>query len=1073
MKARKGIVALLASLLACASLPAPAQSAGKLFVRPLFEAYSPLDTYTNDVTGQTSKLYSSLGVSAGAALDYSLKEWLYPFLRVDYLNMPYSGGSSLSGSEAQLGLGLVYHPFDRVSIRLDAMGGMASLSTEKLSGSALSLGARTGLSYRLSPSFSLSASGGYSTLRGTADPILSAFSAGLSLSYDLSSLGGIKPMVAVEDPKLDAVFPSLYSYYDDNAFWTVRIVNREDAKIKDVRVSFNASRYMDQPKLCAEYPELARGESAVVPVKALFSDIVLQVTQGVDAKGEIIVDYSYLGSELHQRVPVDFRLHHRNAITWSDDRRAAAFVSPTNPASLWFSRFASGVVRDRIRGDINKPLQYAVGMFESERLYGLNYVVVPANDYSVKHGLKDYVDSVQFPHQTLQNRGGDCSDLAILFSSLMQSVGVDTAFITIPGHIFAAFDTGLTEEEARENFYDPGLLIYKDGHAWIPVEITMVKDGFNKAWSIGAKEWYDNVKRGDAAFYRVPDCWKVYPPAAFPGVNPRFTLPSEVDESLAFDTALDRYVAREMKPRIEALRTELADEKPETQANEVGILYAHYGLLKDSWKELSDSAKAGCPSAWTNLGNVAYIRKDFKLALSYYQWAIKQNSDDDNALLGIARCQYELEDFDASDSAYASLKVKAPALANKFGYLGSVFGGEGRAWSLADRFASTKWASALKPKPAPSPAEAPPIEVPAVADQAPSDATLPAVAEAPQAPVLALAPSAKESPAPVKAVEAPSISNELPTDSELAAAKAESEANKQAALTEAAEKAAIPPSAAPAVSSELPADAEAAAKRAEAAKEAPAVAAVPSVPPASEFVAPVVIPPAPAVEPAPVPSVEPAPAAETKAETPAPSVQEPAPAAPAASPAEPIRGPFDGAMAILGTWKIDGGKAVQSDGDCYFAKLAIPLVQSEDGIYRYSFVAKSTARGRGWVGVGAHLFAPESHSFVGYGWGDSLVVWLTRDPVHYQKDITRIQLYRSMNDNWMLPVAEAIVPESIFDENRFDVSFDPKAGTVSVSLNGTERLQVKDLPKLYEGRYVVLRTLDTAEFSAFRTEASK
>jgi hypothetical protein len=93
--------------------------------------------------------------------------------------------------------------------------------------------------------------------------------------------------------------------------------------------------------------------------------------------------------------------------------------------------------------------------------------------------------------------------------------------------------------------------------------------------------------------------------------------------------------------------------------------------------------------------------------------------------------------------------------------------------------------------------------------------------------------------------------------------------------------------------------------------------------------------------------------------------------------------------------------------------------------------------------------------------------------VHFQKDQTRLQLYRSMNDNWMMMIGEAVVPESIYDDNRFDVKVDPKAGTVSVSLNGKARLEVKRLRKLHEGRYVVLRALDTAEFSAYRAEAGE
>jgi tetratricopeptide (TPR) repeat protein len=1069
MKALKGGAALLVALILSSASPAVAQTAGKLFVRPYADAYFPLDTYTNDVTGETGKLYSTLGVTAGAALDYQMKNWLYPFIGVGFVNMPFAGGGTLTATEGMLGLGLVYRPMDRLSFRLDAMGGMASLSIEEQSGTGYTAGARLGIAYRLTPAFSIAANGGYSTLLGTQSQILSAIGAGLSFSYDLSALGGAKPKVAVEDPKLEAVFPSLYAYYDDNAFGTVKVTNREDAKISGVKVSFNASRYMDQPKVCAEYDELAKGASVEVPMKALFSDTVLQITQGIDAKGEVIVEYSYLGSDRVAKVPIDFRMHHRNAITWSDDRRAAAFVSPTNPAALWFSRFAAGTVRDRIRGDINKPLQYAIGMFEAERLYGLNYVVVPANDYSVKHGLKDYIDSVQFPHQTLQNRGGDCSDLAILFASLMQSVGVDAAFITIPGHIFAAFDTGLSEAEARASFYDPGLLVYKDGRAWVPVEITMVKDGFIKAWRVGAKEWYDSSRRGNAAFYRLPDCWKVYPPAAFPGVNPRFVLPSEADAAVAFDGALDRFVAREMGPMIEDLRAELASERPETRANEMGILYAHYGMLKDSWKELAESAKGGCQPAWTNLGNVAYLRKDYKLALSYYQWSYKQNPQDDDALLGVARCQYELEDFDSSDEAYAALSERNPALAGKFGYLGSIFGGEGRAWSLSERYASTNWASARKttvaaaPKPVAKPAQA-------------------------------LKP--KKAPEPVAP---PTISSELPTDSELAKATAESEAQKKAAMADAlaAEKAKASPSEAPHISSELPADLEMAAKRA-ASPNAPAPAAKPKVSPPIAVPPPAPVdptpepqgvvatrasePPAfvpaiaeqkPALEPEPAPERAPeperAPKVEVAAAAPAPA-PEPTPE-PASAP-EPVPGAFDKAKSILGSWIIEGDKATQTDKEAFFAKLAIPLDQ-DLRVHTYSFVAKSTAPKRGWVGVGAHLFTPVSRTLAGYGSGDSLVVWLTRDPVHFKKDITRFHVYRSVNDCWMKLIGEAVVTESIYDENRFDVKVDPKAGTLTVSLNGTERLKVKNLRKLHAGRYVILRALDTAEFSAFKVEAGE
>jgi hypothetical protein len=1197
--------ALLALALPFACLCAFSQSIGNLYVRPVGSLYIPLDKYTDPTTGATGNLYNVVGGGGGAALDWDAAGWLVPFLQFGYTALPYNGSSSmLQGGEGDLGLGFVVRPFDRLGLRLDVMGGMTDISyydpAAAKNGTGLAFSARSmfGLEYRVIPSLAMTLSGGYATYFGTQAQIFSAIEVALSLKYDLQSMGGTKPKVKVVEPKLDAVFPSLYAYYDDNPFGTVKVVNGEDSGITDVKVSFNAGRYMDQPKICGEYDHIAKGDSVVVSVKALFTDSVLLITQGTDAKGEIIVEYNLLGSPRVVRAPLDFRMHHRNAITWSDDRRAASFVSPTNPAALWFAKFASGTVRDRLRGDINRPLQYAIGMFEAERLYGLNYVVVPANDYSVKHGLKDYVDSVQFPHQTLANRGGDCSDLAVLFATLMQSVGIESAFITIPGHIFAAFDTGLSEADAQSSFFDPGLLVYKYGKAWVPVEITMVKDGFIKAWRVAAKEWYDSSKKGTAAFYRLPDCWKIYPPAAFPGVNPRFTLPSDSDEAVAFDGALDRFVARQIQPAIQSLGAGLAKETPAVRENELGVLYARYGMFKESWKELSSSAQAGNQVAWTNLANVAYLRKDYKLALQYYQWSYSQNNADDNALLGMARCQYELEDFDSSDSAYALLESRNASLAGKFGYLASIYGGQGRAWSLADRASSTSWASALAANSevhVASVSTAAPV-VPSIKDNAsvtkaqvaqaaavPSaavdnkstsiirsaevDEAKPAIAvEAPadekiagasavelaaqkrQADIEAQVAAAKSEKKLDLPITKPTVAVEVPKDQELAEKaavaadqKRQAELAQKAAADEAARKrqtelaakvAAIAAAAAtsakgssgsgvtvpPSVTIEAPKDQDIVAKAAlaaqqkneadEAAKEASAAAqkratdlaaekaavvttvasenAAPksaSVVPQSEqtaSVAPKIESPAPKTEQAApkAESVKPASEAAIPKALPPPVVAETKPAETkpaeikAAGDSELLLSGFDSATSLVGTWDFTKDVAKQTDPEAFFAKLGMPLVQEKQA-FHYSFTAKSTAVGRGWVGVGFHAFTPTSYTQKGYGGGDSLCVWLTRDPVHLTGNITRLQLYRSTDDWNMDLIAEVPVSESIYDDNRFDFTVDPVAGTVSVSLNGSERLAAKNVLDLKKGIYVVIRALDTAEFKDFSIVLAK
>jgi hypothetical protein len=184
-----------------------------------------------------------------------------------------------------------------------------------------------------------------------------------------------------------------------------------------------------------------------------------------------------------------------------------------------------------------------------------------------------------------------------------------------------------------------------------------------------------------------------------------------------------------------------------------------------------------------------------------------------------------------------------------------------------------------------------------------------------------------------------------------------------------------------------------------------------------------------------------------------------------------LRG-FGDAISLVGIWKIEGDTATQTDPEAFFAKLATPLVQEKRG-YSYSFVAKSNAKGRGWVGVGLHIFTPASYTQKGYGAGDSICVWLTRDPVHFSSDTTRLQLYRSTDDWNMDLIGEVPVPESIYDANRFDIGIDPATGNLSVSMNGTQRLKAEHILDLHKGLYVVFRSLDTAEFSAFSAGTTK
>jgi hypothetical protein len=151
------------------------------------------------------------------------------------------------------------------------------------------------------------------------------------------------------------------------------------------------------------------------------------------------------------------------------------------------------------------------------------------------------LDSLNYPYQTLMYRGGDCDDLSILFCSLLEVLEVETAFITVPGHIYCAF-VAISQDEMALEFWLSQIsinLIEYGGKLWVPVEITIPGEGFNRAWQVGMREWRD---AGDeAAIYPMRESWGLYQPVSVPGAGDRLPdLPLESEILRRFGAEIGR-----------------------------------------------------------------------------------------------------------------------------------------------------------------------------------------------------------------------------------------------------------------------------------------------------------------------------------------------------------------------------------------------------------------------------------------------------------------------------------------------------------------------------------------------------
>ena len=666
-----------------------------LTVAPLYSVplTAPKDVFTS----------ASLGGSLTVSLPFPLfgLSWLTPAAGFSYV---YTGLTATTGSlsavEAQAGLSarLPVAPWLDFATGLYFRGGYYLLNAPGQSRNGLSpgLSAEAGADFRLGPTFSLGLGvqgvndfGMYAYLR----PYLSASvhlmgggtTAGQEPSPQPRPAAPPKPAPLVGDSEqkpvpapqsaeavsvaLDGVFPVFYKYYADHPFGSVTVTNNGKSAWMDVKVSFSMKQFMDLPATLPPIAAIPAGQAVKLDLVSLFNDGILSVTEATKISGELIVDYRENGKPARLSSTVALRVYDRNAMTWADDRRAAAFVTAKDPVILTFAKGLAGDVSASRNMAISDRLQVAAGVHEALSIYGVNYVPDPTGIFAGSKTRTD-VDFLQFPRQTLEYRAGDCDDLSILYSALLEAVGIESALITVPGHIYIAASLDMAPEDAKTRFSRVDDLIFREGKTWLPIEVTLRKGGFLAAWTEGAKEWRESSARGLAGFFPVRGAWELYEPVALPGTA---TLPplqnARAVEAVKAD--VETFITGEIAERAARLQADSRKARGASRAlNSLGILYAQYGLYAKAAAQFEGIiAREEYVPALLNLGNIRKLLGEYDAALGYYDRAFRKAPTNPSVLLAVAAINHQMENYGVVKRYYQELKKRDPALADRFAFL--------------------------------------------------------------------------------------------------------------------------------------------------------------------------------------------------------------------------------------------------------------------------------------------------------------------------------------------------------------------------------------------------------------------
>jgi tetratricopeptide (TPR) repeat protein len=488
-----------------------------------------------------------------------------------------------------------------------------------------------------------------------------------------------KKPITITEVRIANLFPSLMQWYATHPAGAVTLKNTLAEPVEKVRAVLTIPRYMDLPAETKAIGKLAPGESATFDLSPAFSAQVLSLQEDMGIQARVEILYSAGGVEQSVARTVNVTLYRNTALTWNDTRKISSYITPNEDT---VSGFAARVVASAGQAQaipLSRKLFQAMRICDALGAYGIAYVQDPDSPFSAALGKTEIVDTVRFPRTTLYNRTGDCDDTTALLASLLESVGIRTAILTSPGHIFMAFDSGEPAENAGFLTATGLEVLARNGTAWIPVETTVLGSGFMGAWKSASELVKKYSAAGPFEFIPLAGMRDAYPALPLPSSPITVAEPARGTVDKAYAVSMAGFTSSLYTAKLADLQSKLSGlsgrQAVKTRVQE-GILHAMFGKMGDAENDFR-KAIADDPtfiSPYVNLANVRLLAKDAEGALKTVKLGLAQNAD--SALLNLlaARIYADRNDSGNTSVYFAKVKLAAPELAARYPELASVAG---------------------------------------------------------------------------------------------------------------------------------------------------------------------------------------------------------------------------------------------------------------------------------------------------------------------------------------------------------------------------------------------------------------
>jgi len=475
-----------------------------------------------------------------------------------------------------------------------------------------------------------------------------------------STLVASSAPLEIEILEMQNVFSNTYKIYEQDGIGRIKLTNNTGGTMENIKVAFTLKNFMDFPS-GIQIDRLEPRESKEIIIKAVFNNNILKVTEDTPVQTELNASYFDNGIEQHFSKNHSINVYEKHRLSWDDPARFASFITPKDPLLINYVRSVATQFKDA-----KIQAQWAAAVFNSFGVLGLTYIQDPNNPYQITSGKTDFVDYIQYPRETLERKSGDCDDLVALYSASLESLGVETLVLEVPGHMLMMFNTGIPADADAYTMDD--MYVIHDDMLWIPVETTVVGSSFLKAWEMGSQNYYKWAGRG-LNILNIKTSWRTYKPASLPHSSwkPASVTKDNIESRYPGEYLSVLKIGTQTKTR--SFKQAIKNYPDDLDAHlQIGIILGKAGDHKESMKYFDKIIKAEPrnAAALNNRGNLLFIGEDFEGAVQAYVAATELDATDAYLWINLAKTYKLMKLIDKAKQAFSKAVELEPLIKKKY-----------------------------------------------------------------------------------------------------------------------------------------------------------------------------------------------------------------------------------------------------------------------------------------------------------------------------------------------------------------------------------------------------------------------